>query len=107
MRQLGELQKHAEDFEKLNAELIFVFREERGGVEALKKIQKRFDTKYILASDLNKESSKLYSTRRMTFDNFVIDQEGNVVSIIDGTLRDRATAEELVKILKKLEADKK
>lgn len=104
MRQLGQLQKHAEDFKKLDAELIFVFREEQGGVEALKKIQERFDTEFILSLDLGKESSKAYSTKKMTFDNFVLDKEGKIVAVIDGTLRERATADQIVKVLEELEA---
>ena len=37
MQQLVELQKHAEAFKRLNAELVFVFREESLGVSGLKK----------------------------------------------------------------------
>ncbi len=103
MRQLVELQKQAEDFKKLDAELIFVFREEAKGVEGLKIIAKRIPTKYTLATDPNKKSSKAYSTRRMTFDNFVI---GKVIKIIDGTLRERATADELLTVLKGLQEKK-
>ena len=104
MQQLGELQEFAGEFGKLDAELIFVFREESKGVDGLKKIQKRFESnKYTLALDMNKESSEPYSTKRMTFDNFVIDKEGNVSAIIDGTLRNRAKAEQLIKILTKLQ----
>jgi peroxiredoxin len=58
-----------------------------------------------LGLDLNKESTKAYSPKRRTFDNFVIDAKGNVRGIIDGTLRDRATAEELIKVLKEIQAD--
>lgn len=102
MRQLGELQQKAGEFEKLDAELIFVFREEAKGVKGLEEIQKKFNTKFTLALDLNKESSKPYSTRRMTFDNFVIDKQGKVVAVIDGTLRERATAKQLIEELTKL-----
>ena len=104
MRQLGELQKRADEFKGLEAELIFVFREEREGVDGLKKIQQQHNTKFTLALDFDKKSSKAYSTRRMTFDNFVIRKDGQVAAIIDGTLRERATADELIKVLKKLQA---
>lgn len=104
MAQLVELQKHAEDFKKLDAELIFVFREEQKGVEGLEIIRERQKTQFTLALDLNKKSSHAYSSRRGTFDNFVIDKEGKVVKIIDGTLKKRATAEALLKTLKELEA---
>ncbi len=106
MRQLVELQKHADDFAELNAELVFIFREEGDGVDGLKKIKESHDTTYRLGVDLNKESSKAYSPKKMTFDNFVIDSDGTVRGIIDGTLRDRATAEELKKVLKEIQADK-
>lgn len=103
MRQLGELQKRADEFAALDAELIFVFREEAKGVEGLKMIRERSKTKFTLALDPNKKSSQPYSTRRMTFDNFVIDKKGNVAAIIDGTLRERASADELLKVLKMLD----
>ncbi len=104
MRQLGELQKHAKDFEELNAKLIFVFREETGGVEALEKIRERHSTEFTLTLDLEKKSTLAYSTEKMTFDNYIVGKDGKVVAAIDGTLRERATAEELMKILKRLEA---
>ncbi len=104
MRQLVELQKHADEFKKLNAELIFVFREESDGIDGLQKIQDRHPTGFTLAIDPEKKSTKAYSPKRMTFDNFVIDSEGTVRGIIDGTLRDRATAKELIKVLKKIQS---
>ena len=103
MRQLGQLQKQADDFKALNTEMIFVFREEKDGVDGLKKIRDKTNTGFTLTFDLDKKSTKAYSTKRMTFDNFVIDRKGNVQAIIDGTLRDRATADELLKVLRKLE----
>ncbi len=98
------MQKQADDFKKLNTELIFVFREEKEGAAGLKKIKGRTKTTFTLAVDLNKESSKAYSPQRMTFDNFVIDKKGNVKAVVPGTLRDRATAETLIKHLKEIEA---
>ncbi len=103
MAQLVELQKHEEEFSALNAELVFVFREEQEGVDGLKKIQEKHPSKFTLSLDLNKESSKAYSNERGTFDNFVVEKGGKIVEIIDGTLRQRATAEQLLKTLSKLE----
>lgn len=103
MRQLVELQRHADEFKALGAELVFVFREEADGVDGLKKIRERSKTKFTLAFEPGKKSTKLYSPKRMTFDNYVIDASGNVRAIIDGTLRDRATAAELLKALKSIE----
>lgn len=104
MRQLVQLQKQASDFKALNTELIFVFREEKEGADGLKKIKARTKTDFTLAVDLNKSSSKPYSTKKMTFDNFVIEKNGNVKAVIPGTLRERATADLLMKHLKEIEA---
>ena len=103
MRQLVELQKQYDEFKALNAELIFVFREEKEGIEGLKKIKTKTATTYTLATDLNKTSTLPYSTRKMTFDNFVVAKDGTVKAVIDGTLRDRATSDQLLEALRKIE----
>ena len=103
MRQLVQLQQHADEFKNLNAELVFVFREEGEGVKGLKKIKDKHKTTYRLGVDMNKKSSAAYSPKKMTFDNYVIDSDGVVQAVIDGTLRDRATADELIKVLKDIE----
>jgi peroxiredoxin len=103
MRQLVQLQKQADDFKALNTEMICVFREEQSGVDGLKKIKEKTKTGFTLVLDPDKKSTNAYSTKSMTFDNFVIDRKGNVQAVIDGTLRDRATADELLKVLRKLE----
>ncbi|MCP4787176.1 MAG: redoxin domain-containing protein [Fuerstiella sp.] len=103
MRQLVQLQKQADEFKALNTEMIFVFREEKSGVDGLKKIMDGTKTDFTLTLDLDKQSTNVYSTKEMTFDNFVIDRKGIVQAIIDGTLRDRATADELLKVLRKIE----
>ena len=43
MKQLVELKSQKESFNKLNTELIFVFREESLGVDGLKKIREKHD----------------------------------------------------------------
>ncbi len=106
MKQLVELQEHAEDFKKLNAELIFVFREETGGVEALEKIRDKAKTSFTLSLDLEKKSTKLYSPKDRTFDNYVVDSDGVVRKIVDGTLRTRAKAEQLIETLETLQESK-
>ena len=103
MKQLVELQSHAKEFNQLDAELIFVFREESKGVEGLKIIQEKHPTKYLLALDNDKKATAPYSSARMTFDNYVLDRAGKVVAIIDGTLQERATAKRLLTELKKLQ----
>ncbi len=105
MRQLVQLQQHAEQFKNLNAELIFIFREESEGVDGLKKIKEKHDSPYTLSLDLDSKSTESYSSAPKTFDNYVVDSKGNVRGIIDGTLRDRATAEELIKVLKQVQEE--
>ena len=99
------LQQQADDFQSLDAELIFDFREESDGVDGLKKIDEKHKTDFRLSIDLNKKSSKAYSPKKMTFDNYVVDSNGIVRGIIPGTLRVRATAQELIKVLKEIEAE--
>lgn len=98
MKQLVELQQHAKEFKKLNAKLVFVFREESEGVDGLKKIKAKHDTTYQLTL-ATKQSSQAYSSKRMTFDNYVISADGVIRGVVPGTLKDRATAVELMKIL--------
>ena len=105
MKQLVQLQEHAEEFKELNAELIFVYREETEGVDGLKKIKDKANPSFRLALDFEKKSSGAYSPKKRTFNNYVIDSKGTVRGIIDGTLRNRATAEELKKILKEIESN--
>ena len=108
MRQLVQLQKSVGEFEKLNAQLVFVYREEQDGVEGLKKIENRIKGdakgKIRLGLDFDKKSSASYSPKKMTFNNYVIDSDGKVRGMIDGTLRDRATVEELTKIFQEIES---
>ena len=106
MKQLVQLQQHADEFKKLNAEMLFVFREEQEGVDGLKKIKAKHNTSFTLAVDLNKKSSNAYSSQRMTFDNYVIDSQGIVRASIDGTLKVRATTEQLKKVLQEIESSK-
>ena len=90
--------------------MVFVFREEAEGVEGLKKIEKRIKGdavgKIRLGLDFEKKSSEPYSPKKGSFNNYVIDSNGKILGAIDGTLRDRATVEELTKILNEAEADK-
>ena len=104
MRQLVELHKYSAEFKKLNTELVFVFREEAEGVKGLQKIKDKTGTGYVLSVDPNKASTKSYSPGRLVFDNYVINKNGNIQAIIPGTLRTRATAEQLLKHLKSIEA---
>lgn len=103
MKQLVQLQKQAEEFKALNAEMIFVFREEKEGVAGLQKIKAKTSTTFTLCVDLDKTSTAAYSTKKMTFDNYVIAKDGTVKSIMDGTLKERASADAILTTLKQIE----
>lgn len=84
--------------------MIVIFREEAKGAEGLKLIRERTKTTFTLAVDFEKNSTKAYSPKRMTFHNYVISKDGTVVQKIDGDLRTRANWEQLEKALKALES---
>ncbi len=107
MRQLVELQEHAKEFEAVNTGVIFVFREEREGVAALKKMRDKYKTTFTLTLDYEKKSTMGYSPANRTFDNYIVDADGVVRAVIDGTLRTRAKADALLKTLKSLEEKRK
>ena len=106
MKQLVELKEHAEDFEKQNAEIIVIFREEKEGVEGLKKIKERKQVDFTLALDFQKESTGAYSPGRMKFDNYIVDKSGKIRVIVDGNLRTRAKAKQLLDVLKEINSEK-
>ena len=56
MQQLVELQRHAETFQRLNTEVVFVFREESLGVDGLKKMKVKHKTTFTLALDNQKKN---------------------------------------------------
>jgi len=107
MKQLVELRKQAERFEELNTEIIVVFREEQGGVEALKKIQESTKTDFTLALDFEKQTTGQYSSDGSAFDNYLIDRSGKVAKIFSGKKTVRATANEIIKAIRELPEDSK
>ncbi|MGI9469864.1 MAG: hypothetical protein ACR2OA_22270 [Rubripirellula sp.] len=50
------MQKHTETFQRLNTEVVFVFREESLGIDGLKKIKSKHKTTYTLALDNRKKT---------------------------------------------------
>lgn len=99
------MREHAEEFKNLNAELIFVYREESEGVDGLKKIKEKHDPPFTLCLDFERKTTDAYSPASRTFDNYVVDSKGKVRGIIDGTLRDRPVAEDLIKVLKQIQEE--
>lgn len=102
MRQLVELTKHAEKFEKMNVEVIAVFREEKEGVAGLEKIKAKTKTPFTLCLDTGAKQTAAYSPGRMEFDNYIIGPDGKLAGKIDGNLRRRSKSVQLFALLGKL-----
>jgi peroxiredoxin len=106
MRQLVELRKNSDQFEEYGVEIICVFREEAKGVEGLKLVKDKTKVDFTLALDRDKEKTRKYSPGRRKFDNYVIDKNGVICAIIDGSLRKRALAKQLLAALEEIESGK-
>ena len=96
-----QLQENYDAIREHDAEVIVVFREDQEGVEGLKKCRDSADAEFPLLSDLNKESSGAYSGDG--FQTYVIDKAGVIRAVLDGTLRDRPMADEILSRLERLE----
>ena len=105
MRQLGELNKNgAKEFEEMGVEVVAVFREEREGLAGLKKIKAKTKVPFTLALDTPAKATKAYSNGRKEFDNYVVDKNGVIRGIIDGSLKSRAKSDKLIEIVKSVES---
>ncbi len=89
----------------MGVEVIAVFREEAKGVEGLQIIKDKTGVNFTLCLDTDAEHTSRYSPGRGEFDNYVIDKQGNIAAIIDGTLRKRALSDKLFEILEGLSGD--
>jgi peroxiredoxin len=98
MGQLKDLQENYEEIQKAGGEVIVVFREERDGVEGLKKSQKVADAEFPLLLDLGAKSTEDYSTTGYT--TYIIDKDGKVKKILAGTKPKRPKAETIIAALK-------
>ena len=106
MAQLGELNKNgAKEFEKLGVEVVAVFREEKEGLKGLQLIKAKTRVPFTLALDTPASGTKAYSTGRKEFDNYVVDKNGVIKGIVDGSLKSRARASKLIEIVKSVESD--
>jgi len=99
MKQVSELQKNYDDIKEEGAELLTIFREESEGEEGLKQIRKTTGAKFPFALDLNSEKTKVYSTEG--FDTYVINKEGKIAAVIDGTKKDRPMSKQIIQALRK------
>ncbi len=100
MAQLVQLQENVGDLiKKHNTNVLVVFREESEGQEGLEKVVEQTKTEFMLALDTNAEETKRYSPGKMDHDSYIIDSEGVIRAILDGTRYDRAQPDEFAKAL--------
>lgn len=100
MAQLGELQKHYQEFKRRNCEIVVVFREEQDGVAGLKRSQKTTGARFPLLVDLDAKQTGRYS--RDEFATYVIDRRGIIRAKLSGTKTVRPTAEDILAKLDEL-----
>ncbi|MBI1246360.1 redoxin domain-containing protein [bacterium] len=98
MKQLADIQKNYEAIQKAGAEVLVVWREESSGVEGLKKIREKTKAKMPFALDLGAKKTGQYSPEG--FDTYIVDEQGKIIAIIEGTKPDRAMGEEILKKLR-------
>jgi peroxiredoxin len=98
MGQLKSLQENYKDISKAGAEVIVVFREERDGVEGLKKSQKVAGAEFPLLIDLGSKNTADNSTRGFT--TYIIDMDGMDKPILAGTKPKRPKAAAIIAALK-------
>ena len=105
MRQLGELKKNGEkEFKELGVEVVAVFREEKEGLAGLQKVEAKTKVPFTLALDTPANATKAYSNGRKEFANYVVDKNGVIRGIIDGTVKTRARSSKLIEIAKSAES---
>lgn len=100
MQQLVELQENYEAIRDADAEVIVVFRDDQEGVAGLEMSRESTGAEFPLLSDLSSKSSSAYS--RGTNQTYVIDHDGVIRAILDGTTWDRPTVDEILSVLEQL-----
>jgi hypothetical protein len=100
MAQLVQLRDElTESLAKHNANVLVVFREEAEGQEGLKKVVENTKTTFTLALDTPAQQTSRYSPGKRNHDSYIIDPNGVIRSVLEGTRYDRALADEFVTTL--------
>ncbi len=94
------MQKNIDEFKKYETEVISVFREEKEGLVGLKKMQVATKAEFHLWDDTQAQSSKAYSQGK--FNTYVIDAEGVIRAVLEGTKARRPPAAAVLKEVAKL-----
>lgn len=99
MKQVVDLQKNYDAIKDAGAELLIIWREEATGSDGLKKIRERTKAAMPFALDLEAQKTGAYSTDG--FDAYILDEEGKITAILEGTKPDRALGDEILTALGK------
>ena len=89
----------------MGVEVVAVFREEKEGLAGLKKIEAVTKVPFTLALDTPPTATKAYSNGRKEFANYVVDKDGVIRGIIDGSVKNRAKSSKLIEIVKSVESE--
>ncbi|WP_158265226.1 peroxiredoxin family protein [Blastopirellula marina] len=98
MKQVTDLQKHYDAIKDAGAEVLVVFREEATGAEGLKKIREKTKATMPFALDLQAEKTGEYSPEG--FDTYILDEEGKITAVLEGTKPDRPLGDEILSKLR-------
>lgn len=99
MAQLVQLKKLEPEFAKLDCKLVTVFREEKDGVEGLKKAVDKTGFSPIL---LDTPVTATAAYQHENYATYLIDKKGVIRAVFDGTKKERPTGELLLEEAKKL-----
>ena len=98
------MQKLYDKFKTLDVEILSVHREEREGVEGLKKTIRMTGIKFPPVLDFKNKETAPYS--QGAFFTYVIDKSGTIRAILPGTTYERPTGEKILETFKKCVANK-
>jgi len=101
MGQLVKLQKGYGRFSEAGAEVLVVFREERGGIKNLKKAELSSGGKFPLLLDDGGAQTKIYS--ESGYDTYIVGKDGKVAVKLEGSKEIRPTDEDVLKALKEVD----
>lgn len=100
MGHMQALQKRSAEFDAAGAQIVAVFRENKEGVEGLKKVRKASKAEFLLLDDPDKQQTKAYSPEG--FAAYVVDSQGIIRGVFDGTKTGRPDPDKLLAAVKEL-----